>query len=73
MHRDRLGFAGIRMFLQKVLGMTEAVLSELETGYDVLISSAAIADYTAEPSPEKIKWRRVCSEAEAHPEIDKGM
>jgi phosphopantothenoylcysteine decarboxylase/phosphopantothenate--cysteine ligase len=35
--------------------MTDAVLSELEKGYDVLISSAAIADYTTEPSPDKIK------------------
>lgn len=55
-HRDRLGFAGIReIFAESAAEMTEAVLSELEKGYDVLISSAAIADYTAEPSPEKIK------------------
>ena len=55
-HRDRLGFAGIReVFAESAAEMTEAVLSELENGYDVLISSAAIADYTAEPSPEKIK------------------
>jgi len=55
-HRDRLGFAGIReIFAESAADMTDAVLSELEKGYDVLISSAAIADYTAEPSPEKIK------------------
>ena len=55
-HRDRLGFAGIReVFAESAAEMTDAVLSELEKGYDVLISSAAIADYTAEPSPEKIK------------------
>ena len=55
-HRDRLGLAGIReVFAESAAEMTEAVLSELEQGYDVLISSAAIADYTAEPSPEKIK------------------
>ncbi len=55
-HRDRLGFAGIReIFAEGAAEMTDAVLSELEKGYDVLISSAAIADYTAEPSPEKIK------------------
>lgn len=55
-HRDRLGFAGIReIFAESAAEMTEAVLLELENGYDVLISSAAIADYTAEPSPEKIK------------------
>ena len=35
--------------------MTDAVLSELKKGYDILISEAAIADYTAEPSTEKIK------------------
>ncbi|MDI9394292.1 MAG: bifunctional phosphopantothenoylcysteine decarboxylase/phosphopantothenate--cysteine ligase CoaBC [Euryarchaeota archaeon] len=55
-HRDRLGFAGIReVFSESAAEMTDSVLAELENGYDVLISSAAIADYTAEPSPEKIK------------------
>ena len=55
-HRGRLGFSGIKeIFAESAAEMTEAVLSELENGYDVLISAAAIADYTAEPSPEKIK------------------
>lgn len=55
-HRDRLGFAGIReIFVESAAEMTDAVLSELKKGYDILISAAAIADYTAEPSPEKIK------------------
>ncbi|PAV14204.1 DNA/pantothenate metabolism flavoprotein [Methanosarcina spelaei] len=55
-HRDRLGFAGIReIFAESADEMTDAVLSELEKGHDVLISSAAIADYTTEPSPDKIK------------------
>lgn len=55
-HRDRLGIAGIReIFAESAVEMTDAVLSELEKGYDILISSAAIADYTAEPSPKKIK------------------
>jgi len=55
-HRDRLGFSGIKeIFAESAAEMTEVVLSELEKGYDVLISAAAIADYTAEPSPEKIK------------------
>lgn len=55
-HRDRLGFAGIReVFAESAAEMIETVLLELENRYDVLISSAAIADYTAEPSPEKIK------------------
>ena len=55
-HRDRLGLSGIReIFVESAAEMTDMVLSELETGYDILISAAAIADYTAEPSPEKIK------------------
>ena len=55
-HRDRLGFTGIReIFVESAAEMTDAVLSELKKGYDILISAAAIADYTAEPSPEKIK------------------
>lgn len=55
-HRDKLGFSGIKeIFSESAADMTDAVLSELEKGYDVLISSAAIADYTADPAPEKIK------------------
>ncbi len=55
-HRDRLGLSGIReIYVESAAEMTDAVLSELETGYDILISAAAIADYTAEPAPEKIK------------------
>lgn len=55
-HRDHVGFAGIReIFAESAADMTKAVLLELEKGYDVLISSAAIADYTAEPFPKKIK------------------
>jgi phosphopantothenoylcysteine decarboxylase / phosphopantothenate---cysteine ligase len=55
-HRDWLGIPGIKeIFAESAAEMTDSVLSELETEYDILISSAAIADYTAEPSPEKIK------------------
>jgi phosphopantothenoylcysteine decarboxylase / phosphopantothenate---cysteine ligase len=55
-HRDRLGFSGIKeIFVESAGEMTDAVLSELKKGYDVLISAAAIADYTMEPSLEKIK------------------
>lgn len=55
-HRDRLGLSGIReIYVESAAEMTDAVLSELETRYDILISAAAIADYTAEPAPEKIK------------------
>ncbi|MGB9926993.1 MAG: bifunctional phosphopantothenoylcysteine decarboxylase/phosphopantothenate--cysteine ligase CoaBC [Methanosarcina sp.] len=55
-HRDRLGFSGIKeVFAESAVEMTDAVLTELEKGYDILVSAAAIADYTAEPAPEKIK------------------
>jgi phosphopantothenoylcysteine decarboxylase/phosphopantothenate--cysteine ligase len=35
--------------------MLDAVMRELAKGYDVLISAAAIADYTLDPAEEKIK------------------
>jgi phosphopantothenoylcysteine decarboxylase/phosphopantothenate--cysteine ligase len=35
--------------------MLDAVMQELPKGYDVLISAAAIADYTLDPAKEKIK------------------
>jgi phosphopantothenoylcysteine decarboxylase / phosphopantothenate---cysteine ligase len=55
-HRGRLGLSGIReIFVESAAEMLDTVLSELETGYNILISAAAIADYTAEPSSEKIK------------------
>ncbi len=55
-HRDMLSIAGIReIWVESAAEMTDAVLSELKKGYDVLISEAAIADYTVEPSAEKIK------------------
>jgi phosphopantothenoylcysteine decarboxylase/phosphopantothenate--cysteine ligase len=55
-HRDKLGFSGIKeIFVESAGEMTDVVLSELKNGYDVLISAAAIGDYTVEPSPEKIK------------------
>jgi phosphopantothenoylcysteine decarboxylase/phosphopantothenate--cysteine ligase len=55
-HRDRLGFSGIKeIFVESAGEMTDAVLSELKKGYDVRISAAAISGYTTEPSLEKIK------------------
>lgn len=55
-HRQRLGAPGIRdVFVESAGEMTDAVLEELESGYDALISAAAIADFTFDPSPEKIK------------------
>ena len=35
--------------------MLDAVIAELETGYDALIGAAAVGDYTLDPSVEKIK------------------
>jgi phosphopantothenoylcysteine decarboxylase/phosphopantothenate--cysteine ligase len=35
--------------------MTETVIEELGKGYDLLISAAAISDFTVTPSKEKIK------------------
>ena len=55
-HRNRLGVAGINeIFAETASQMTDAVLGELAKGYDVLISSAAIADYTLDASGQKIK------------------
>ncbi len=55
-HRNTLGFAGIKeIYVETASQMTEDVLSELKDSYDILISSAAIADYTIDASAKKIK------------------
>lgn len=55
-HRNRIGFAGIKeIYAESASQMTEAVLEELACGYDILISAAAIADYTLNPADTKIK------------------
>ncbi|MBP1909430.1 bifunctional phosphopantothenoylcysteine decarboxylase/phosphopantothenate--cysteine ligase CoaBC [Methanolobus bombayensis] len=55
-HRNKLGVTGINeIHVETADQMTDAVLGELAKGYDVLISSAAIADYTLDASKQKIK------------------
>ncbi|WP_340820654.1 bifunctional phosphopantothenoylcysteine decarboxylase/phosphopantothenate--cysteine ligase CoaBC [Methanolobus sp. WCC4] len=79
-HRNRLGVTGINeIYAETADQMTDAVLYELGEGHDVLISAAAIADYTLDASEQKIKsdeglelkfrpTRKLIKEAkEAHP------
>ena len=55
-HRGHLGMPGINeIFVESASDMTGAVLEELEQGYDLLISAAAISDYTLEPESNKIR------------------
>jgi Phosphopantothenate-cysteine ligase (EC 6.3.2.5)/Phosphopantothenoylcysteine decarboxylase (EC 4.1.1.36) len=55
-HRNKLGVPGINeIHAETAAQMTDAVLYELGKDYDVLISSAAIADYTIDASEQKIK------------------
>ncbi|QLC49390.1 bifunctional phosphopantothenoylcysteine decarboxylase/phosphopantothenate--cysteine ligase CoaBC [Methanolobus zinderi] len=55
-HRERLGISGINeIHAESAEQMTNAVLEELGRGYDLLISAAAIADYTVDPAQTKIK------------------
>jgi phosphopantothenoylcysteine decarboxylase/phosphopantothenate--cysteine ligase len=55
-HRNKLDVSGINeIYAETAEQMTDAVLGELANGYDVLISSAAIADYTLDASEQKIK------------------
>jgi phosphopantothenoylcysteine decarboxylase / phosphopantothenate---cysteine ligase len=44
-----------QIYAQSAKEMLDAVLSELRSGCDALISAAAVADYTLEASEEKIK------------------
>lgn len=54
-HRYRLGLPFKEIFAESAQEMLDAVMSELKAGYDALISAAAIADYTLDPSEVKIK------------------
>ncbi len=55
-HRGCLGIQGICEFnVESAQDMTDAVLEELSKGYDLLISAAAISDFTVKPSKSKIK------------------
>jgi len=55
----RIGFSGIReIYTETARKMTESVLAELSgggDGYDLLISAAAISDYTLDSATEKIR------------------
>ena len=62
-HSGRIGFAGVReVYVETAEEMTGAVLDELGSGdrdgYDLLISAAAISDYTLDPAADKIKSDR---------------
>ncbi|MCZ7393691.1 MAG: bifunctional phosphopantothenoylcysteine decarboxylase/phosphopantothenate--cysteine ligase CoaBC [Candidatus Methanoperedens sp.] len=55
-HRGCIGFQGICEFdVESARDMTDTVLGELGKGYDLLISAAAISDFTVTPSKNKIK------------------
>jgi phosphopantothenoylcysteine decarboxylase/phosphopantothenate--cysteine ligase len=55
-HRGCLGIQGICEFnAESAKDMTDTILEELDKKYDLLISAAAISDFTVAPSREKIK------------------
>lgn len=55
-HRGCIGIQGICEFnVESAKEMTDTVLEELGKGYDLLISAAAISDFTVTPSKDKIK------------------
>ncbi len=55
-HRNMIGVDGIgEIFAESAEQMTAAVLEELQKGCDVLISAAAIGDYTLDAAGTKIK------------------
>ena len=55
-HRGCLGIQGIcEFYAESAKDMTDTVIEELEKGYDMLISAAAISDFTVTPSKNKIK------------------
>lgn len=54
-HRRRMSLPFREVYAESAQEMLDAVLSELERGYNALISAAAIADYTLDPKEEKIK------------------
>ncbi|CAG0952713.1 phosphopantothenoylcysteine decarboxylase / phosphopantothenate---cysteine ligase [Methanosarcinales archaeon] len=55
-HRNCLGIQGIcEFYAESAQDMIDAVIEELGKGYDLLISAAAISDFTVTPSKDKIK------------------
>ncbi|HMK45217.1 MAG TPA: bifunctional phosphopantothenoylcysteine decarboxylase/phosphopantothenate--cysteine ligase CoaBC [Methanocella sp.] len=52
-HKDKLGVQGIRdVFAESAAAMTDTVIKELKSGYDIFISAAAISDFTVEKTRE---------------------
>jgi len=55
-HRGCMGIQGIcEFFAESAKDITDTVIEELGKGYDMLISAAAISDFTVTPSKDKIK------------------
>jgi phosphopantothenoylcysteine decarboxylase/phosphopantothenate--cysteine ligase len=55
-HSGCIGIHGIcEFYVESAADMTKTVIEELEKGYDLLISAAAISDFTVSPSKDKIK------------------
>lgn len=55
-HKETIGLPGIReIYAETSSRMLDAVLAELETGYDLLISAAAISDFNVRRAEKKIK------------------
>jgi phosphopantothenoylcysteine decarboxylase/phosphopantothenate--cysteine ligase len=54
-HRRRMSLPFREVYAESAQEMLDAVLSELESDYNALISAAAVADYTLDPKEEKIK------------------
>ena len=55
-HKNHLGIPHIKeVFVESASDMIDVVLSELDRGYDALISAAAISDYTVDAVLSKIR------------------
>lgn len=54
-HRWKLGLPFKEIYAESAHEFLDSALQELTEGYDALISSAAIADYTLDPYEQKIK------------------
>ena len=55
-HRDCMEIQGIcEFYAESAQDITDSVIEELGKGYDLLISAAAISDFTVTPSKDKIK------------------
>jgi phosphopantothenoylcysteine decarboxylase/phosphopantothenate--cysteine ligase len=54
-HRSLQDLPFQQIYAESAKEMLDAVMRELPKGYDVLISAAAIADYTLDPAKEKIR------------------